>query len=432
MCDIDFLFKEDLKKYVVPMITQEKFDYILACWEMVFEPVRRYIYTGIQMDYELMTMISYSDVVNQADLKEVVAFLSMNKNKYPDEELLFLILRAMVLTTWKLDIRLLTHLEQCALANFRWDQALIFLSKNDLEGKQLSLDGLPYWLRNTSLGYAGCLPDEFREQYIQMEIVMVKANDIQAKCKRIGGKYIVALDYGIYVYLQEWHRILLHGYRLRRYSAENECEITDPVKTGAGLMLSVAETLRGSGSVYQMPPPAMNFKLNDMQISREMVEVQIRFMLGHELGHVTKHSSQGMASDKLIEYEADDFSMDMLRYDTSFCSVLNKADTSVRLPGEENDIQSKDRCERQIEAVEILFVFYDLFYYICRRKGYQAPENTAHPEPEDRRKNIRKRYAANPVRPLIEYADSLVGRIKERINYVIDLQERGKIDESVL
>ena len=432
MHDITFLFKRDLDKYMVPTLSEEEMLYVLACWKKVFKPVCRYIHTAVNMDFELMSTIAYADVVNQSNLKEVVAFLSTNQNQYPDGELLFLILRSMVLMTWKLDVLYFTHLEQCAQANFAWDQMLILLSRNQLEGVHFSLRGLPYWLRNTSLNYAGCLPDEYQKQYMQMEVVMVKANDIQAKCRRIGQTYIVTLDCGIYFYLQEWYRILLQGYRLKQYCTKYGCSITDPVKTGATLMLSIAGTLKGSGSVYQLPPSAMIFKPNDIHISREIVECQIGFMLGHELGHVIKHSLQNLPYDKSIEYEADDFSMDMLRYNKSFCRTLNKSDQSIQLPEEENNIQSKDLYTRQIEAIEILFAFFDLFYYVCQRKGYQDFVYTVHPEPKERRKNIRQRYVGDSENPLIEYADNLIGRIKKQIDYVIDSQEGREMDEHIL
>lgn len=432
MRDLESLSREDLQKYAVPTISNQGIEYVLGYGEKAFESVRRYMQTSIHMDFELMTAIAYSDVVSQSDLKEVISFLSANKNKYADEELLFLVLRSMVVRTWKLDVLLLTHLEQCALANNRWNQALIFLSQNKLEGNYFTLKGLPYWLRNTSINYAYILPDKLRDQYMQMEIVMTKSNNIQAKCKRLGETYIIVLDYGIYVYLQEWCRILLHGYRIRQYCEENDWDITDPVKTGAWLMISVVETLRGSGSVYQMPVPAMNFRNNDSVISREIVESQIEFMIGHELGHVVKHSLHSLPYDKSIEYEADAFSMEMLQYDVSAVTVINKADTSIRLPIEENDIQSKNPYDRKIEAVEILFAFYDIFYYTCRKRGYRNLENTAHPEPVERRKKIQNKYSEDFEGPLIKYADSLIERIKKQIDDISASQGRRETNESVL
>lgn len=432
MYDIESLFKKDLDKYAVPTMSEEEMLYVLAYRAKVFEPVARYMHSEIHMDFELMSTIAYADVVNRANMKEAVTFLSANQDKYSDEELLFLILRSMVLMTWKLDVLYLTHLEQCAQANMHWDEMLIMLSSKRLEGVHISLKGLPYWLRNTSLNYAGSLPDEYQNRYMQMEVVMVKANDIQAKCRRIGQAYIVALDCGIYFYLQEWYRILLQGYRLKQYCTEHSFDITDPVKTGAGLMLSIVNTLKGSGSVYQLPPPAMVFRPNDIYISREIVEYQISFMLGHELGHVIKHSLSNHTYDKSMEYEADDFSMDMLKHDKSSCTILNKANHSIKLPQEENDIQSEDLYTRQIEAIEILFLFFDLFYYICERKGHQDFANITHPEPEERRRNICKRYVGNPTKPLIDYADNLIGRIKKQIDRVIDSQERrSKKDENI-
>lgn len=44
-----------------------------------------------------------------------------------------------------------------------------------------------------------------------------------------------------------------------------------------------------------------------------MVENQLAFIFGHEIGHVMCHSSKNIPQGRKIEFEADDFSMDILR-----------------------------------------------------------------------------------------------------------------------
>ena len=195
-------------------------------------------------------------------------------------------------------------------------------------------------------------------------------------------------------------------------------------------MLSIVNNLRGDGSVFQMPAPAMNFKQNDQIIVREIVESQIEFIIGHELGHIVKHINLNPPYNKCIELEADDFSLDILKYSKGIVAVLNKADMSIKLPFEENDVQSKELYEKKVESVEILFAFYDMFYYICQRK-YEESENTTHPELKERRENVCKRYTNGLKRPFIDYVYSLVYKIKEQIDNLLN-ENKGENNEDIL
>lgn len=426
----EMLSSDDFQKYVIPTVSTEEIECIIANTYTVFKPVCRYMWPNINIDFELMTAIDYSNTINDSELKNVIAIISSNRNKYCDEELLYLLFRSMFFVVWKLDVLFLTHLEQCALVNYRWNQSLIYFSKNKVEGNLFALKCLPYWLRNTSLNYAFSLPSDLQDIYKQIEIVMIKADDIQAKCKLIGKTYIITLDCGIYIYLQEWSRLLLQGYRLKQYCSDNDWVITEPVKTGAKLLLSIVNNLRGDGSVFQMPAPAMNFKQNDQIIVREIVESQIEFIIGHELGHIVKHINLNPPYNKCIELEADDFSLDILKYSKGIVAVLNKADMSIKLPFEENDVQSKELYEKKVESVEILFAFYDMFYYICQRK-YEESENTTHPELKERRENVCKRYTNGLKRPFIDYVYSLVYKIKEQIDNLLN-ENKGENNEDIL
>lgn len=380
-----------------------------------------------------MRAVDYSRVVNTKALTSVVSFLQANKNRYADEELLFLFLRSMVSVTWKLDVLFLTHLEQCVEANYQWHQTLSVFSQNKLEGNYFALDGLPSWLRDISIRYAEVLTIDQLEKYRQMEVVLVKANDIEAQCRLIGNTHIVSLDCGLYTYLQEWCLFILQGYRIKQYCSENSWWVlTEPIKSGATLFLAIADILQGGSSVYQMPPSAMNTDRSDFLIAREIVDAQLAFIFGHEIGHIMCHSAKDIPQGKEIEFEADDFSMDILKRLEIQVSVINKSNAGIKLAYENNEVQSKNPNDRKIEAVEILFAFYGMYNYACQKRGYKIPKNDTHPEIYERRANISKRYSKLAQKPLAIYADDLITKIKREIDFRVDNNYGRKINESIL
>lgn len=416
---------EEFQKHVVPLIPSESLDCVFACLHAAFEPVNRYMKQGIHLDFELIATVNYADVVQQGKLKNVISFLSDNGNRYSDKELLFLFLRSMISVVWKLDVLLLTHLTQCATANLKWNNTLIHLSQDELQEYYFRLNQLPYWLRNTSINFYSALPTELKSKYANTEFVMIKANDIHACCKLIGQTHIIALDSGIYTYLQEWCKMLVHGYRVKEYCNKNNWAITDPVKTGARFFVAIADIMNNVGSVYQMPPSSMIFCENDNLIIRDIVENQICFIIGHEFGHIVLHSSYDNLSDKSIEFEADDFSAALLKNFNGTAGILNKADRSVNLPIEENDIQSRSPYERRIESAELLFFFFDAYHYACRKRGYAQNTDNFHPDSSERKKNLCKQYPAKSNTPLADYAENLICRIKSQIDIITHENNTG-------
>lgn len=386
---------------------------------MAFEPVERYMWTGTHIDFEMITAIDYSSILNEQRLEPVITLLSSNRNKYPDNELMFLFLRSMASVTWKLDVLLLTHLEQCASANSEWNQLLAYLSHNKLEGNCFSFDKLPYWLKNVSDHFISALPAELKEKFNQIEVVMIKSNDIQAQCKLIGNTHIITLDSGLYTFLSEWCKLLIHGYRLKQYCQKNDWSLTDPIKSCANLFIAIVEALRGNGSIYRLPMPAMNFNFNDSLIVKDILQYQIQFMLGHEFSHIIKHVNLDAPYNKAIELEADSFSLEMLKRVDFNVSILNRPNATTQISEEENDIQSKHKHDKKIECIEILFSFFDLFYYTCHKLGYPLISNTTHPKIKTRRQNLYKQYTPTHVSPLINYIDYLSPQIKNQIEIFI-------------
>lgn len=71
-----------------------------------------------------------------------------------------------------------------------------------------------------------------------------------------------------------------------------------------------------------------------------------------------------------------------------------------------------------------------MFYYICQRK-YEESENTTHPELKERRENVCKRYTNGLKRPFIDYVYSLVYKIKEQIDNLLN-ENKGENNEDIL
>lgn len=410
------IWEKEYKENVNAFISQEEISYILASADNIFKCVERYKAPSCFIDFELIAAVNYADIANEAKLKDTLTLLISNQERYQDEELIFLAFHTMFAMIWKLDVLFLTHLKECVAANAVWNYTLGVLAQNKAKNEIFNTYSWPYWLRNSSLNYAASLPENIRNEYMKLEVVMIKANDIQAHCKKIGKKYIITLDYGIYIYLQEWIKILLTGYRIRQYCIKRNFVMTEPVRTGAQLFLTIADILNRRIPAYQIPPPAMNFKCNDYFISRENVENQIAFILGHELGHILLHTKNGCIDRKKIELEADDFSVNFLKNRVSISGILNKEDPTNKMPFEENDIQSSDKLENRLESIEILFIFYKLYYYACQKRNYIIAVNTDYFNIDERKKNIYMKYFAGAERPFVTYAEDFAERIQKKID----------------
>lgn len=415
---------DDIKRNTALFIPSERIQQLLALTANSFEPVERYIWPGYQADNELLTAVDYSNILNKPELRNAVRRVLENQNRYSDTEISFLLIRYMISVIWKLDVLFLTHLRPCFLLNARWNAGLVYFTQNVLTKEDFNPNLLPYWLRNTSLTYAASLPADLYEQYAQLEVIPIKNTDIQARCMHLGKHYIVALDCGLYTYLQDWCRILIQGYRLWQYSTENEWAIREPVKTSAFLMILIVDIMRGNGSVFQLPPPVMNFSQNDTTVVREIVESQISFLLGHEFGHFICHRETKCPDDVLMEIEADNFSINTLRNLKCTPGILNKTDYSKQLPFEKNDIQSNDNFIRRIEAIDILFSFYEQYYYVCQKRGYLHPTSMPYLELSKsiyrRRNNIRNQLPSDYQSPFLTYVNDLAYRIQEQMNIMLN------------
>lgn len=408
---IDEIIKDEFDKYVKPVIKEDSLTYFMALTMSNFEKVSRYMWPAAHIDFELLTTIDYSKISFNSEVSEIIEITSNNSNRYKEEELLYLILRTMYKVVWKLDMLLLLHLEECVETNYKWNYLIAGLAQNRLEGKYYYLTDMPYWLRNEHIGLLHSPPPELEiEKILSVEVAMHKANDIQASCRSLGRNKIIFLDFGLYVYLTEWCELILSGYRIRKYCEENDYSLTEPVKTGAGLFCAIADILANKSETYNLPM-MMNFDKHDPLIVKEIVTSQIDFILAHEYGHIIIDEEVDELNN---EIRADSVALEWIKNSKMTAQILNKSQ-DVKLEIENNDIQSPNMENRKVEAIELLFIFYDLYYYVCKARGDKPLKKKMLSMIDCRRKNIR-RYVNEESPLLVEYADELAMRIKTIID----------------
>lgn len=407
--DIENAVSDDLEKFVTPIISSEGINHFIACSIEHFKEVSRYMWPCSNMDFEILTSLDYSLVTSNNNLRELLKIIVSNDNQYRDEELIYLLLRMMIVPIWKLDVFLLTHLHKCAEINAKWSLTINYLANGHLEGNYYCLTNMPYWLRNEHIHLLHNLPPQCDiDKLHSVELAMLKSNNIQAVCKTLGNSKMIFLDYGLYVYLAEWCKLILSGYRLRKYCEENDYSLTEPIKTGASLIIAITDILANKQSVFFMPPSIMLFDKNDPLIIKEIVSHQIDFILAHEYGHIIlNHHSENPDN----EIAADLFSVSWIRcLEGKVLSVGNGGANTD--DANSNDIQSINDLDRKIESIEILFVFFELFYYISKKRNNIVTFGDTHPQIRERRNKIRENHGYQGNSQLIKYTDELFEYIK--------------------
>ena len=133
-------------------------------------------------------------------------------------------------------------------------------------------------------------------------------------------------------------------------------------------------------------------------------------MIGHELGHIYLAEKQKTLDDKKEELYADDYALKMLEH--SCGSIINLNNDEEELI---NDIQSESCINKLIEDIELLFLFYDMYFYASEILGYIVEEDTSHPNSIERREYLKRYYNNEKQTNLLDYAESLSDRIKEEM-----------------
>ena len=388
--------------YISPEILEILYGLNIAC----FFEVSRYQYRMICYDFEIMSSIDYSAVLQNPKLERVTERITENEQQYNASDLAYLTIRHLIHHSWKLDVSFLLHLEKCFMANDYWNQILRSLSLNEQH-----FQGQPYWLRNELPGLIQDGYSDFNDILNKVEFVMVKSNTIFPQCSLLGSgqkaHYFVRMDSGMYPFLLEWIFILLSGFRINQFNESNNyMRATEPVRTGAILMLTVADIIQGHSSAFKLPVTTFNFSPNDHHIAKEIVGCQIGFLLRHECGHIYASEKHMTMEDK----EEELFAVDLLSNSTAIVACINgKADTYV------NDIQSESRMNRTLEDIELLFLFYDMYFYASEILGYENERDCSHPHVYDRRLNLKKYYPENKQIDLLKYAENFTERVKEEM-----------------
>ncbi len=397
---------------ILPIISKDELNDFIALHSACFFDVRRYLNPGVYNDFEIMASVDYSDILNNENLKRMTGRLIENNQQYDDRDLAYLILRHIMQYTWKLDIPFLLHLKQCYQASIKWGGLLRLKA-----AEQSILRGLPYWLRNEQIALFYDIDSELEDILNKIEFLMIKSNMVFPKYSSLSNSqntfYFIHVDSGIYSFLLDWAKILLSGYRSDIFNATNNVVYaTEPVKTGATLMFVITEIIRGSTSSFSLPEPALTFSQNDCNISKEIVSFQISFLIRHECGHIYVAEKSLEFSDQEEELYADEFALKYLEKDKTRISTLGSKTDSV------NDIQSSNDTDRKIENIELLFLFYEMYFYASELLGYNTEEDNSHPESIVRRESLRKYYSKDKQTPLLDYAENMVSRIKEEMKQI--------------
>ncbi|GFZ32442.1 hypothetical protein CSC2_29680 [Clostridium zeae] len=437
---IDDIVKEDMHENAEMIIEKSGIDLLFAEMFKTYKDVSRYMSKEIGIDLELLQSIDYAKVVENKDLELMVSCIAMNGKQYSEEDILLLNIRSMFVVSWKMDIFFITHLKECAEANLRWNMVSRYFANRKVYGKKYMIYGMPYWLRNEQVNLLASIPEGYDLSEIRhIECGMIKTNDIQAHCKSQRDSRMIFMDYGVYVYLMEWIKMILCGYRVKRYNEES-CfiEITEPVITCTNLFIVIVDILRNNGSVSNLPPSAMLFDKADIFIIKEIIMNQVDFMMAHEYGHILlKHKTQDeiktneeMEQSFKNEYEADNFALNWIRKSEARAIRINKEDCKNQK--DYNNIQLHDLRNRKIEDIELLFTFFEMFDFVYQRilkvmdKEIKRSKNT-HPTALLRRMNIKQFYDGNIDTKLMNYAEDFVRRMKAYMDSLSDDEIKRKI-----
>lgn len=415
-------FGEDARNDKVKLILGEQgIQTLLALNGACFYEVDRYKYQEVFWDFEIIATVDYSDILQGKEFVRIVERLTENKKQYDEHEQRYLVLRGIFNYSWKLDIMFLAHLKECAQASLNWGILIRRVACDKVnEIFNLGQKKQPYWLRNEQTNLLNSMDTEMYNLFSKVELIMVKSNKVFPKLSTLGLNRFVLLDSGIYTFLMEWIKLILSGYRIREYKQSSKImQTTEPVKTGALLMKAVADIIHGDKSVFILPEPVMNFLTNDYSIAKDIVTNQVEFLIGHEYGHIYVMDNNINLSLKEEELYSDSFALDILRNTKCKVAYLNKQESSKDI----NDIQSQCDLDRKLEDIELLFMFYDLYFYTLELAGYEH-EDDSHPHSNIRRLALIENYTNEKNLSLLKYAEKLVGKIKRKMR---EDNERSKL-----
>lgn len=403
-----FIHNEDIER---PIISEAGIMSVIGTGIQIMKPVERYMSKSFSFDYEQIMSIEYSKILKSEQLQAVIDFFSTPKDKYEDEELLYLLLRSMTVFTWKLDMQFLVHFDKCIAAARSYSRAMASWAINNKEHLQWETN-MPYWLRHTQVGFESILEDDIKAIFEQVEFVVTKENGIRAQCMKIGKTYIIAIDVALYFYLQEWNRLLLFGYRLTKYCEKYNIPASNIIKTATEFIFEVGLHVPMHGGILLsnklFPMPVV--KGSDYAILKSIIGHQINFIVGHELGHIVLHviSEKNYSID--LEIEADNYSVSILNNHELVSGAFSSETNKILVLGE-NDILSRNNTESLLQSIELLFGFFRLIEY--QNQLFKISDNDdAYIDIIRRIEQLRNKYSIKSSNEFYEYVEQTISDIE--------------------
>ena len=375
--------------------TSEDLDLIQKALVDACGSVYRYKSHMVNTDMEVWATIDYSALLNNPRLEKLCLMISKEQS-YSQIDLMYMSLRCWLFYSWKLDVRSIMNLVEIMKAINRYNAFLYEYAEQKIDvGSEIKC---PYWLRQARSVLSYCLPDDINGEALKKtEVVMVRTHDIQANCRELKGVYFICLDYGLYFFLYEWARIVLGCYRMDHYMIGDRCKIKLSSESAAYSVLNMCKYIIGQGSITSIGTYPC-FSDADGMIAKELVGWQSDYILAHEYSHI----GMGYESSIAGELQADKYAIQWLSESEARFSPLKGVDGVIAGISEEerkemkrSDLLLKNKKDRIIESIELLFVFYDVFYYILQKIELETRGNSFnYPFYMDRILQCRKYYTS--------------------------------------
>lgn len=383
-------------------------------------PVLRFLCPYDHIDEEVALSVDYAAVLNNPDLEKTCQMISQEQS-YRQRDLFYMAIWCLVFFSWDLDIQSIANRHAIVQAMDRYKAYVYhFAGEKVNSGYEFKC---PYWLREARSVLSYCVPKDIDcEKIKKTEVVMVRTHDIQAKCRELKGTHFICIDFGLYFFLHQWARIILGCYRLANATftddEDRKIKIQPPINSAAQyvrkmcgfLIRQQEEGPFRDGTILSLDMFPC-FSMVDGSTAKELIGWQIDFILAHEYSHI------GMGYESTVdgELKADEYALNWLSKNKSSFSILNKRMMNKETKEEfkESDPLFKKKTDRIVESVELLFLLYDVYYYI-RDKVMFYKHNNEYPAVYERALQCQQHYS-NQIDEdsLIAFARTLVDEIKK-------------------
>ena len=396
------LSKEGL---VFPALTPENLHLVQSISTFFYLPIIRNQLSFPSYDFELITCLDYVDTLNNPSLKKMCQALSRDQS-YSPKDLMYLILRNISIPIWRLDIRTMLELPDIIFATDAYNRYIYSYAAKMCGSEQVYR--CPYWLRQAQADLSYCVPNDVDKDALKKsEVIMIRNRNILASCREFRGTQFICLDYGLYFFLFEWIRILLSNYRLSNCFFAKKIKVKPLYKSTALYIKSVCQYINGNADASALCSVPPLFSYADSLMAKDIISHQFDFILAHEYSHI------GMGCESTVEGElqADLYAIGWAKNCIGKSTFLN---SDEEITEDYYNIMSKNNSDRTIESIEIMFLFYDLFFYICDKLMLNAHDGgICHPPIVDRIDQCQRHYSdKSHTNDFIEYSRSFVDCVK--------------------